>query len=209
MDLSAWETEVADIRANTNEPRSRNVYLNSTQKLLEWLFMNKQHLLTKQFKDAIQRLQQTGLSLTGSVRKVLMGSSELPLIKFDELTAKDFMTWIVSLTKKDGERPGYSTFNSHRAALFNLFRDHGRAMSRTLETELQNHYRGLKRRTAVAISGDDDDSQRVKRQPSSKVNLDEERKPNDDDEDEATRQVFWRSSVNSVEGADLSEPISF
>ncbi|KAI9908212.1 hypothetical protein PsorP6_003466 [Peronosclerospora sorghi] len=28
-------------------------------------------------------------------------------------------------------------------------------MSRTLETELQNHYRGLKRRTAVAISGGD------------------------------------------------------
>ncbi|KAI9906370.1 hypothetical protein PsorP6_002975 [Peronosclerospora sorghi] len=68
--------------------------------------MNKQHLLTEQFKDAIQRLQQTGLSLTGSGRKVLVGSSELPPIKFDELTAKDFMTWIVSLTKKDGERPG-------------------------------------------------------------------------------------------------------
>ncbi|KAI9906494.1 hypothetical protein PsorP6_003467 [Peronosclerospora sorghi] len=80
MDLSAWETEVADIRANTVAPKSRN--------LLEWLFMNKQHLLTEQFKDAIQRLQQTGLSLTGSVRKVLVGSSELPPIKFDELAAK-------------------------------------------------------------------------------------------------------------------------
>ncbi|KAI9908114.1 hypothetical protein PsorP6_016687 [Peronosclerospora sorghi] len=65
--------------------------------------MNKQHLLTEQFKDAIQRLQQTGLSLTGSARKVIVGSSELPPIKFDELKAKDFMIWIVSLTKNDGE----------------------------------------------------------------------------------------------------------
>ena len=45
----------------------------------------------------------------------------------------------------------------------------------------------------------------AKRRSSTRVNLDEERKGNDDD----TPQAFWRASANTVENADLSEPTTF
>ena len=63
-----------------------------------------------------------------------------------------FMTWLLSLRKKNGDTYASSSYNSHRAALFNLYRDFGATMSTELESELKNHYKGLKRKVASDIA---------------------------------------------------------
>uniref|UniRef100_A0AAV1TGY7 Reverse transcriptase Ty1/copia-type domain-containing protein n=1 Tax=Peronospora matthiolae TaxID=2874970 RepID=A0AAV1TGY7_9STRA len=64
---------------------------------------------------------------------------------------------------------------------------------------------GSKKRSAP----DDFETHQAKRRSSARANLDEERKGSDEDNEDATPQVFWRASVNAVEGTDLSEPTTF
>lgn len=51
-------------------------------------------------------------------------SANTPPINFELLGAKDFLIWLISLRKPDGSKPSFSTYNTHRAALFNLFREY-------------------------------------------------------------------------------------
>uniref|UniRef100_A0AAV1U4T5 Reverse transcriptase Ty1/copia-type domain-containing protein n=1 Tax=Peronospora matthiolae TaxID=2874970 RepID=A0AAV1U4T5_9STRA len=60
-----------------------------------------------------------------------------------------------------------------------------------------------------ASAPDDFESHQAKRRSSARDNLDEERKGSDEDNEDATPQVFWRASANAVEGTDLSEPTTF
>ena len=60
-----------------------------------------------------------------------------------------------------------------------------------------------------ASSPDDFESHQAKRRSSTRANLDEARKGSEEDDDDATHQVFWRSSANAVEGTDLSESTTF
>uniref|UniRef100_A0AAV1VJD1 Reverse transcriptase Ty1/copia-type domain-containing protein n=1 Tax=Peronospora matthiolae TaxID=2874970 RepID=A0AAV1VJD1_9STRA len=60
-----------------------------------------------------------------------------------------------------------------------------------------------------ASAPDDFETHQAKRRSSARANLDEERKGSDEDNEDATPQVFWRASVNAVEGIDLSEPTTF
>jgi hypothetical protein len=110
--------------------------------------------LTNQFFEAVE-MDDTLQPTDESLRKALNLGPNNPPIMFNLVTARDFLTWIVSLVKKDGTSPGYSTFNSHRAAFFNLFRDFGVTMSKTLEFELRNHFKGLKRRVASRVTNGD------------------------------------------------------
>jgi hypothetical protein len=86
------------------------------------------------------------------IKTHLQNAPNRPPIKFNELKAEDFMLWVVSLKKKDGSKPGRSAYSTHRAALFNLFRDYKVRMSQELEIELANHYRGLKRTAASSAA---------------------------------------------------------
>uniref|UniRef100_A0AAV1V0E8 Reverse transcriptase Ty1/copia-type domain-containing protein n=1 Tax=Peronospora matthiolae TaxID=2874970 RepID=A0AAV1V0E8_9STRA len=60
-----------------------------------------------------------------------------------------------------------------------------------------------------ASAPDNFESHQAKRRSSARANLDEERKGSDEDNEDATPQVFWRASVNAVEGTDLSELKTF
>jgi hypothetical protein len=76
----------------------------------------------------------------------------MPPVVFEDSTAQDFMVWIASLKTPSGQKPRYSTYNGHRSALFNLFRDYGETMSSILEVELARHFKGLKRMLAQEIA---------------------------------------------------------
>uniref|UniRef100_A0AAV1UEL5 Reverse transcriptase Ty1/copia-type domain-containing protein n=1 Tax=Peronospora matthiolae TaxID=2874970 RepID=A0AAV1UEL5_9STRA len=56
---------------------------------------------------------------------------------------------------------------------------------------------------------DDFESHQAKRRSSARANLDEELKGSDEDNEDATPQVFWRASANAVKDTDLSEPTTF
>ncbi|KAJ0396165.1 hypothetical protein ATCC90586_012238 [Pythium insidiosum] len=72
----------------------------------------------------------------------------VPPLSFGELRADDFVAWLVTLQKGNGKSPGLSTFNNHRAALFNLFREYRVSMSAELQSELTTMFRGIKRSVA-------------------------------------------------------------
>ena len=71
-----------------------------------------------------------------------------PPLLFHRLTVQIFFEWLLTLRKRDVSRPKITAYNSHRAALFNLFRDYRVVMSDELVAELRNHFKGLKRTLA-------------------------------------------------------------
>lgn len=73
------------------------------------------------------------------------------------------MSFILSLEKSDGTRPGNSTVSNHRSALFSLYRDYRVAMPEELVVELKPHFKGLKREIAQAISAGEIDGQNGKK----------------------------------------------
>jgi hypothetical protein len=142
------EHQVDDVRANTVSSSSRTIYMNSATKFIEWLVANNTSLLTDEFLSQIAHAH----NVVAFTRQWLSGAPSNPPIRFAQLTAREFFVWIVSLKKSDGTRPGYSTYNTHRAALFNLFRDYQVTMTKALEVELKNHFKGLKRKAVIEIS---------------------------------------------------------
>jgi hypothetical protein len=121
--------------------------------MLVWLLENKPYLLTEEFISLTSNHLPSQLKIT--VQSLLDRAPLHEPLKWHLFTAPEFMTWVVSLKKPDGQKPGYSTYNTHRAALFNLFRDYKQIMSSTLTRELTNHFCGLKRTVTAAISSGD------------------------------------------------------
>ncbi|KAH9133372.1 hypothetical protein AeRB84_020507 [Aphanomyces euteiches] len=144
--------EVREIRANTVSKRSRDIYMNSYARFVSWLVIHKQNLVPDAFFDLLGPQPASPPALFASVKSLLMDSNCCPPIHFDRLTAPDFVVWILTLKKKNGDRLSYSALNTHRAGLFNLFRRFGVSMSTTLEKEMSNHFRGLKRSIAESTA---------------------------------------------------------
>ena len=145
--LAQLESEVADLRANVVKKVSRGIYSNSLIKFLAWLYENKREILTPECASGAD----TAVNKRNYFKTVLKNPVTDPPVRFELITAELFMLWIVSLRKKDGNKPGSSSYGSHRAGLFNLFRDFKVSMSPELEGELTNHFSGLKRKIAANI----------------------------------------------------------
>jgi hypothetical protein len=111
--------------------------LNSNIRLITWLYENDRIPLNDAF---IEKAESLG-GLTRSVKKGLLLERNVKPIQFNHVTATEFMTWMVSLRTKDGSRPGYSTYNSHRSAFFNLFRAYGETIGPELASEICNHFK--------------------------------------------------------------------
>ena len=86
---------------------------------MKWLYWNKTHLLTSNFIEDVE-LDDKNKIVDLSIKKYLNTQDKSCPIHCKMITAKDYLTWIVSLRKTGGETPGYSTYNSHRAAFFQL-----------------------------------------------------------------------------------------
>ncbi|KAF1323390.1 hypothetical protein FI667_g10578, partial [Globisporangium splendens] len=131
--------------------RSRSTYRSSSARFLAWLFLSRPALVPPAFRARVETEVQGPRSekaLQLHLREILDRNNEenTPLC-FEQLAAADFVAWLNSLERKDGSAVGYSVLNTHRAALFNLYRDHGRSMSPELEKELSHYFKKLKKRT--------------------------------------------------------------
>ncbi|ETP50566.1 hypothetical protein F442_04154 [Phytophthora nicotianae P10297] len=139
-------SEVREIRENTVNPRSRTTYLNSYSRFLAWAAFNRQSYVSGGFIDTIGHVEDyTEQQLCAHVKQKLAQDRTTPPLDFDKLQAQDFVTWLVTLKRRDGGPLSYSAPNTYRAALFNLYRDFGFTMAKTLESELANHFKGLKK----------------------------------------------------------------
>ncbi|KAG7365708.1 hypothetical protein IV203_028378 [Nitzschia inconspicua] len=115
--------------------------------MLKWFYDNKRHLLTEQF---IQYGITYGFA-KADIRRFLADAPNNAPVKFSDFNVQDFMEWIVSIRKEDGSTPTYSTYNCHRAGLFNLFRDYKQDIA-PLQSELKTHFRGLQRTKTQALA---------------------------------------------------------
>ena len=109
--------EVEDIRRNTVSVESRRLYQRSIGKYLLWTLGNNAAVVTSALSNALSGLQEK--EQIKEVLRFISDKSNGAPIYFHLVTASDFVAWLVSMRKPDGKRPGYSTYNSHRAALFN------------------------------------------------------------------------------------------
>lgn len=98
MDLEQYEAEVSTLRANTVSASSRAVYTSSTVKMLQWMYHNKRHLVSDMWLSNVA-LDDHGNILRSSIISMLQCAPNNPPIHFEELTAQDFMVWIVTLKK--------------------------------------------------------------------------------------------------------------
>jgi len=147
-DTSSFEEEVAAMRNNLVSKKSKGVYNGSMLKFLPWMVENKRELVNPEFALRYDLAGNKKLFL----KTALQNAPNDPPIFFEALTAEVFLTWIVSLRKNDGEKPGGQTYASHRSGLFDLFRSFKVTMSLELQSELKNHYKGLKRTIASNIA---------------------------------------------------------
>ncbi|OWZ05561.1 hypothetical protein PHMEG_00022329 [Phytophthora megakarya] len=155
MEDHDWEKlqqTVQDIRENIVNVRSRATYstiTRTTASSLEMFVTNR----------TLQRLGDTSdctvQQLRARIKELVTQDNNSEPLKFDDLTAKNSVTWIVTLERKDRSSLSFSALNTHRAGRFNLFRDFGHTMSKALESELTNSLKGLKHKLATdAANGD-------------------------------------------------------
>ncbi|OWZ08673.1 hypothetical protein PHMEG_00018742 [Phytophthora megakarya] len=152
MDGYDWvklRREVYEIRENTLNPRSRTTYLNSYSRFIGWVALSKQHYVPAAFIEEIGGAEATQNSNFALVLKEKIALDRTtPLLDFAYLQAQDFVTWLATLKRRDCGLLSYSALNTHRAVLFNLYRDFELTMTKTLESELANHFKGLKNKLA-------------------------------------------------------------
>eukprot|EP00644_Phytophthora_capsici_P000270 jgi/Phyca11/99952/e_gw1.4.1039.1 len=121
--LLTLEAEVTSARASTISSNSRASYLNSTVRFLQWVLKNKRELINENFANTIV-LDAKGIAKKESIKVALSSAPNNPPIAFDRITARDFMTWIVSMKCTDGSYHSFSTYAGHRSAFYNLFQDY-------------------------------------------------------------------------------------
>lgn len=143
--------DVRAVRSNTIGGGSRKGYRTSSAKMISWFYQHKREIREEAFIEAVVGDDRTRAMTEAGILETL-AASDIPPINFTTFKAQDFMLWIVSLRKNNGEKPGKATYDSHRSALFNLFRDFGATYPADTDSEIKNHYLGLKRSTATRIA---------------------------------------------------------
>ena len=112
------DDDVEELWENIVGSKSNKIYNGSMVRFLVWVWANHKSLLTSECAAAAD-LETNKVKFFKSFLK--KGRAHPP-IHFEALTPRIFLSWIVKLRKKDGEKPGTSSYSSHRSGLFNLFR---------------------------------------------------------------------------------------
>jgi len=139
------------VRQGIISSESRKIYFGIQQRYLVFLFRKKPDLITDAFKEHVlydweQDELPNDVLLRARIKEVMQNQPDIEPIKFQEMTAQDLIIFVMDVrSKAPNQSISYSTANNFRTAFFNLFRQCGHIMSKPLETEIANHYRGLKR----------------------------------------------------------------
>ena len=145
------QEEIQGLRDNVISQRSRSVYTNSTVKFVEWLLEHKPELITEEFKEKLNQLPAESSTYVKG-KKVLEEHSDCLPIHLTNMGTDVFLSWILSLKKRDGMKPSFTVYNTHRSALCNLYRKASMSMPDRMEKELRVIYKGLRRRTVTETS---------------------------------------------------------
>ncbi len=153
QELAQYEEEVIRIRANVVAPKSLKVYRASSSKFLLWLSTHNRSLLNPSFRQELDNVDGTVTQkkrwIVQYLENATTNNSPAPVL-CEQLTASKFLTWIVSLKKANDtedaadivavENMSFSTYNSHRSGLHNLFREFKVDMPVSLQNELRVYF---------------------------------------------------------------------
>ena len=154
-DLSALEAEVASARSSTISSKSRACYLSSTVRFLQWMIQHKRSLMTEEF-IALVTFNDAGHVISTSITTALSSAPLHPPLRFQQIAARDFMMWIMSMKRDNGSFSFFCVVcRTPVRFFFNLLRDNHHVMPIELERELSCHFKGLQHQIASAIGSGD------------------------------------------------------
>jgi hypothetical protein len=73
-----------------------------------------------------------------------------PVVNFGILTEIHFVRYVLSIRKRNGDLPKFSTYSGHRAGFSHLYTIFKMEKSRELENELAIYFKSLRKRSAKA-----------------------------------------------------------
>ena len=150
VNLAALEEEVGRVRNSRIAPRSRASYRSSTVRYLQWMMINKRHLVCDAFASAVST-ESDGTPSVAAIKHLLEAAPANPPLHFENLAAVDFLSWVMSLKKDNGSYHTFATYAGHRSALTNLYRDYGRTIPSQMQDLIAGYYAGFARTIARSI----------------------------------------------------------
>gem|GEM_PF-6093841 len=170
QDEAALEASVEAIRENTISKKSRKMYTSSMIRLLQWLYVNRKEVLTKEFRELMERQNIMNLHYVPDKDLLhdILTRREIKPIDFENKESTDpkcrftstaFITWLEHL-RSQREAGGnsengafaFSTLSGHRSGLFDLYRHYGFEMPSDLSNSLRKDFKGVKRTVAKGAS---------------------------------------------------------
>jgi hypothetical protein len=148
--LEALAAEVVRINKNTVSAKSRAVYSGKQIAFLRWLDVHKPAALSAEFRDEMER--DDSKSIKRSYAKKVLEDQKISPIDFSSLDAQDIQLFITSLQSKQGDALSYSTYNTARSAISDLYRTFNEAMPAAIRAALEKYFKGLKRTNAKELS---------------------------------------------------------
>jgi hypothetical protein len=147
--ISQLEAEADAVGLDRLAPRSRDAYRSSSIRFLSWMYECKRELLPPTFQTALI-IGSDGVPTQESIQQAL--ASKIAPLHFEQITAKDFMTWIMALKDDDGLYFKFTTYGTHRSAFASLYGEFNVIMPLDMKQGIANRFSGLKKRIARQIS---------------------------------------------------------
>ncbi|KAG7401651.1 hypothetical protein PHYBOEH_011602 [Phytophthora boehmeriae] len=117
-DWNKLQSEVREIREITVNARSRATYLNSYCRFVAWAALNKQPYVPEAFIKKLGNMDCCSeQQLRARVKDTIAQDRDTPPLDFDGLSAKDFVTWLVIMKRRDGGLLSYSALITQQLVL--------------------------------------------------------------------------------------------
>lgn len=143
MESQTLQEKIIEVRQNTISKSSKTIYINNIVRFLKYLHEKNRELLSAEFME----IEVTDIN----IKDFLKQAPRTPPIKFDQFSLENFFGYILLLGKSDGSSLSNSSYGSHRAALFHLFRMYNKKFTTEMDEELKEFFGGLKRLVAARI----------------------------------------------------------
>ena len=104
------------LKENLSEA-STKTYEGSCAALTLWLLQNKPQLLPEAYQE---KIRQHTSDKEAFIKSTIFRNLKFPPIKFDEFSGHDFVAWLSTLKRGNGEWWTHSLYTNHRSGLYHL-----------------------------------------------------------------------------------------
>ena len=122
------------LRESTITASSRTAYRQSQSRFLAYCLSHHPSVVKPSFRVKLGDLPTSSSSLARKIKQNLT-TEECP-VNFEEISSDIFGNYLLSLRKKNGERPSLATYLTHRTALFDLYRTYRMKMPDEMQLNL-------------------------------------------------------------------------